>query len=150
VNERPLQAGDNAPKLYSAKVQQRSHIAPSNYDRQHTHLAGETAKRAARPLVRDEEAAGSNPATPTQVRGHLQASQVAFPMRCGSEVSDHDESGVSRQSRHKGIADRIAVSGKPLHLSQHPRFGATCPDSLGDHLESAPAQVEGYHAGLVG
>jgi hypothetical protein len=39
---------------------------------------------AARPgtWLRDEEAAGSNPATPTQVTGHLRSSQVAISLRC--------------------------------------------------------------------
>jgi hypothetical protein len=31
--------------------------------------------------LRDEEAAGSNPATPTQVRGRLRSWQVVFPVR---------------------------------------------------------------------
>jgi hypothetical protein len=38
-----------------------------------------------RRLLRDEEAAGSNPATPTQVTGHLLFSQVAFCLSCSSE-----------------------------------------------------------------
>jgi hypothetical protein len=42
---------------YSAKVQQRPLTAASQHDRQHTELAGTTAKRPAPPLVRDEEAA---------------------------------------------------------------------------------------------
>ena len=36
--------------------------------------------------VRDEEAAGSNPATPTQVTGHLRAPQVAFFTPYSSKV----------------------------------------------------------------
>ena len=39
---------------YSAEVQQRPLTAASGYDRQHTELAGTTAKRPAAPLVRDE------------------------------------------------------------------------------------------------
>ena len=39
----------------------------------------------ARP-VRDEEAAGSNPATPTQVKGHDPIRDMAFPMSYSSEV----------------------------------------------------------------
>ena len=50
---------------YSAEAQQRHLAAASQHDRQHTELAGTTTKRPAAPLVRDEEAAGSNPATPT-------------------------------------------------------------------------------------
>ena len=41
---------------YSAEVQQRPCTAPNSDDRQHTQLAGRTAKRPAAPLVRDEEA----------------------------------------------------------------------------------------------
>ena len=56
---------------YSAEVQQR-HLTPAiEHDQQHTTLAGTTVKRPALPLVRDEEAAGSNPATPDQLTGHL-------------------------------------------------------------------------------
>jgi hypothetical protein len=51
---------------YSTKVQQRSLTAASKHNRQHTELAGATAKRPAAPLVRDEKAAGSNPATRKQ------------------------------------------------------------------------------------
>src|SRR5256885_4940639 len=47
------------------RLQQRPLTVASQHDRQHTRLAGTTAKRPAAPLVRDEEAAGSNPATPT-------------------------------------------------------------------------------------
>ena len=36
------------------------------HDQWHTELAGTTTKRPAAPLVRDEDAAGSNPATPTK------------------------------------------------------------------------------------
>jgi hypothetical protein len=57
----------SAPTTYSTEVQQRPLTAASEHDRQHTELAGATAKRPAAPLVRDEEAAGSNPATPTRI-----------------------------------------------------------------------------------
>ena len=53
---------------YSSKVQQPPHTAASSDDRQHTQLAGTTAKRPAAPLVRDEAAAGSNPVRPTRWR----------------------------------------------------------------------------------
>ena len=36
------------------------------------------ANRPAAPIVRDEEAAGSNPATPTQLTGHSPKRDVAF------------------------------------------------------------------------
>ena len=45
-----------APTTYSTEVQQRPLTAASEHDRQHTELAGATAKRPAAPLVRDEEA----------------------------------------------------------------------------------------------
>jgi hypothetical protein len=41
---------------YSGKVQQRARTTASQYDRQHTELAGMTAERPVLPLVRDEEA----------------------------------------------------------------------------------------------
>ena len=41
---------------YSNYVQQRPLTAASKRERQHTELAGTTAKRPAAPLVRDEEA----------------------------------------------------------------------------------------------
>jgi hypothetical protein len=68
---RPEQAAREAP--YSTEVQQRPRTAASSDDRQHTQLAGTTAKRPAAPLVRDEAAAGSNPANPAtkpQVTGY--------------------------------------------------------------------------------
>jgi len=68
-------------RLYSAEVQQRPLTTASQPNRQHTQQARTTAKRPALPLVRDEEAAGSNPATPTQVTGHLRSSRVAFRVR---------------------------------------------------------------------
>jgi hypothetical protein len=58
----------------------------SRHDRQHTELAGTTAKRPAAPLVRDEEAPGSNPATPTQVKGHLPQRDVAFSYAAQQQV----------------------------------------------------------------
>jgi len=54
---------------YSNEVQQRPLTAARTHRRQHTKLAGTTAKRPAVLLVRDEEAAGSNPATPTSSEG---------------------------------------------------------------------------------
>jgi hypothetical protein len=63
---------------YSTEVQQRPLTATSQRDHQHTNLAGATAKRPAAPLVRDEEAAGANPATPTQVTGHSPQWDMAF------------------------------------------------------------------------
>ena len=60
---------------YSAEVQQRPLTAASQHERQRTDLAATTAKRPVAPLVRDEKAAGSNPATPeaeTQVITWLQ------------------------------------------------------------------------------
>ena len=67
------QASRRAPELmrqaqYSNHVQQLPLPPASQHDRQHTKLAGTTAKHPAAPLVRDEEAAGSNPATPTNSR----------------------------------------------------------------------------------
>src|SRR5215813_1920375 len=50
---------------YSSKVQQRSLTAASMNYRPHPALAGTTDRRPAAPLIRDEEAAGTNPATPT-------------------------------------------------------------------------------------
>ncbi len=41
---------------YSTEVQQRPLTVASQHDRQHTKLAGTTAKRPGAPLVRDEEA----------------------------------------------------------------------------------------------
>jgi hypothetical protein len=67
---RPLRLADGRPASttpgvlpmrqaqYSRKIQQRPLPAASGHDRQHTELAGMTAKRPAAPLVRDEEAAG--------------------------------------------------------------------------------------------
>jgi len=53
----------------SEKVQRESTAtcppAASQHDRQHPELAGLPVKHPAAPLVRDEDAAGSNPATPT-------------------------------------------------------------------------------------
>ena len=51
--------------LYSAEVQQRALTTASLDNHQHPELAGMSVKDPAAPLVRDEEAAGSNPATPT-------------------------------------------------------------------------------------
>jgi len=58
--------------LYSRQVQQRPLTIASHHNRQHTELAGITAKRPEAPLVRDEEAAGSNPATPTSSKAMTQ------------------------------------------------------------------------------
>jgi len=55
------------------KVQQRPLTVGTQHDRQHTDLAGTAAKGPEPPLLRDEEAAGSNPATPTQLTGHSPA-----------------------------------------------------------------------------
>jgi hypothetical protein len=41
--------------------------------------------------LRDEEAAGSNPATPTKLTGHLRSSQVAFSIRYSSKVQQRHE-----------------------------------------------------------
>ncbi|SRR6266851_4233743 len=73
---------------YSSKVQQPPRTAASSDDRQHTQLAGTTAKRSAAPLVRDEEAAGSNPATPT--RSEAISFSWRWPFTCpySSEVSN--------------------------------------------------------------
>src|SRR5260370_41001887 len=60
-------------RRYSAEVQQRARTAASQHDRQHPELAAMIVKRPAAPLVRDEEAAASNPATPTRTLGRLQA-----------------------------------------------------------------------------
>jgi hypothetical protein len=65
---------------YSAEVQQRPLTAASDNGHRHTGLPATTDKRPAAPLVRDEEAAGSNPATPTQVTGHIWLSGMAFYM----------------------------------------------------------------------
>ncbi len=48
-----------------------------------TSLVRDTAALAVRiaSWLRDEEAAGSNPATPPQLRGHLRSWQVAFHVR---------------------------------------------------------------------
>ena len=43
--------------LYSSQVQQLPLTIATQHDRQHTELAGMTAKRSEAPLVRDEEAA---------------------------------------------------------------------------------------------
>jgi hypothetical protein len=48
--------------------------------------AGGQGPRSSQRSVRDEDAAGSNPATPTQVKGHSQVSRVAFP--CGEYPSE--------------------------------------------------------------
>jgi hypothetical protein len=61
--------GGGVGRSYSTEVQQRPRTAASSDDRQHTQLAGTTAKRPEAPLVRGEEAAGSNPATPTRSEG---------------------------------------------------------------------------------
>ena len=64
----PLQAGGQLVSCtrYSAEVQQRPLTAACEHGHQHTELPATTDKRPAAPLVRDEEAAGSNPATPTE------------------------------------------------------------------------------------
>src|SRR5258708_38738518 len=52
---------------YSTEVTQHPLPTASERGRGHTELAGTTDKRPGAPLVRDEEAAGSNPATPTRI-----------------------------------------------------------------------------------
>jgi hypothetical protein len=67
-----VQLDDNRRSAtYSMQVQQRARTAAIQRSHQHTELPGMTAKRPAAPLVRDEEAAGSNLATPTQLRRHV-------------------------------------------------------------------------------
>jgi hypothetical protein len=69
---------------YSAEVQQRPLTAASEHCHRHTELPAMTDKRPEAPLVRDEEAAGSNPATPTekfQVNGMI--------ARCDDHAIDH-------------------------------------------------------------
>ena len=64
---------DNRPSATcSTQVQQRARTAAIQRSHQHTGLPGMPAKRPAAPLVRDEEAAGSNPATPT-IKLHVEA-----------------------------------------------------------------------------
>jgi hypothetical protein len=69
---------------YSAEVQQHPLTTASEHDRWHTGLAGTTDKRPGAPLVRDEEAAGSNPTTPTE---KLQADGMIA--KCGDHAIDH-------------------------------------------------------------
>src|SRR5262249_48544591 len=68
-------------RVYSAEGQQRPLTTARQPHPQHTPPAPATAKHPALPPGRDEEAAGSNPATPTQVTGHLRSSRVAFRVR---------------------------------------------------------------------
>jgi hypothetical protein len=53
-------------KRYSAEVQQRPLTAANEHGHRHTEPPAMTGKRPEAPLVRDEEAADSNPATPTR------------------------------------------------------------------------------------
>jgi hypothetical protein len=60
-------------KLSDAASRRRAHALTC------TDVSGQRYRTDAR-LVRDEEAAGSNPATPTQLTGHLRSRMVAFGM----------------------------------------------------------------------
>jgi hypothetical protein len=72
--------------------------------RPHPALAGTADKRPAAPLVRDEEAAGSNPATPTgkwQVTEHIVACRLhyEFPgVRFGSPLGANTGNGEAIRS----------------------------------------------------
>jgi hypothetical protein len=118
---------------YSSKVQQRPLTTASQHDRQHTELAGATDKRPAAPLVRDEEAAGSNPATPTrkpQVTRH--------PVTCGSHSASADvrfwEPNGSEHGNGGPLAPRLAPSqccGNYLYSFQGAQ-GAPCGNARAD------------------
>ena len=51
--------------------------------------------RGLRTWLRDEEAAGSNPATPTQVKGHSPTREVAFFSAYSPEVQQHPRAKLS-------------------------------------------------------
>ena len=116
---------------YSSKVQQRPLTVTSTSYHPRPALAGTADKRPAAPLVRDEEAAGSNPATPTgkrQVTRHLVACRLhyAFPDVRFSEpvVSGTGNRGPLGPCSGPFLALPVAAS----------RLGMICPELSGQRI----------------
>jgi len=61
--------GRDGRRKYTSKVQQRPLLETTSYHQRLPVPDAKVSEHDALPVVRDEEAAGSNPATPTQVRG---------------------------------------------------------------------------------
>ena len=73
-----LSRAANAVDRYSTEVQQRPRAAASSDDRQHSQLAGTTAKRPAAPLVGTKRPL-VDPATPPHVFGHRRSRRPRGP-----------------------------------------------------------------------
>jgi hypothetical protein len=89
---------------YSTEIQQRPHTAASSGNRQHTQQTGTTAKSPAAPLVRDEEAAGSNPATPT-----MKPQVTQHSLTCGSRFAALDARFWEPSGSGAGFLTRCAL-----------------------------------------
>src|ERR1700722_5980942 len=80
-------------------------------------------------FVRDEEAAGSNPVPPTQVRGHLLSREMAFCLPYSSEVQQRLEPSRLRAR----YPDRATARRDPPDARHH--------DSAAAHRRPLPAMV---------
>jgi hypothetical protein len=142
----PGRAMRRAASRYSSKVQQRPLTATSTSYRPRPALAGTADKRPAAPLVRDEEAAGSNPATPTQVTGHSPKRDVAFSYAVQQRLRAKLPTKSRRSAAH-------SWAGQPPREPSRPyiRPGSACWSALarGAWHRAVSATCRGHPGGSL-